>query len=416
MASALIFRRSFICVTGLTAMLTACNGSTGPEQSQPDVVNSLPRALTADEQSAIRASNGFGLELLREVAEGKPGTNVVLSPFSASVALGMAYAGANGTTEDAMRSTLGWGAHSRSAILNAYRELPQLLLTMDRQVDIRNANAMWVRNEFPVKSSYVADMRQMFDADVRNSDFSAATVTEMNDWASRNTNGKIPKVVEDLDDGMVVMLMNALYFKASWRDKFDASMTRPAPFTTSDGSRPSVPTMFRESRMAYANRLGAQWAELPYGNTAFVMTLVLPDPGTSPREWLAGVDAAAFEAALPKDSTRLELSLPKFRIAAGHQLARPLTEMGMGIAFRESEADFSRIADASLLISHVKQDVFIDVNEEGTEAAAVTQVGIVVTSAPLTIAMNIDRPFLFFIRERLSGTVLFAGIIERPEI
>jgi serpin B len=172
-----------------------------------------------------------------------------------------------------------------------------------------------------------------------------------------------------------------------------------------------------EKKIGYREAFGAQWAELPYGNTAFVMTLVLPSQTTTPRQWLAGFDAAQFQNTVQRfDSAEVELALPKFRLPLKFQLKEPLSRMGMDIAFRPGEANFGRIASAELSISHVTQDVFIDVNEEGTEAAAVTQVGIRLTSAPINPVMTIDRPFLFFIRERLSGTILFAGIIENPQM
>lgn len=394
--------------------LSACGGATGPADTPPATISALPRTLTAFEQEAIRASNSFGFTLLREVADEHAGQNVVLSPFSASVALGMAYAGANGATEAAMRQTLGWGAQSRANILAGYRNLPSLLLELDPKVDIRSANALWVRNGYPVLPAYTSEMRSVFNATVRNGAFDAATIAEMNAWASNATNGRIPRVVDELSDDMVAMLMNALYFKASWRDRFDVANTTLSPFTTSTGARPNVSTMFRRGDIAYAESGGAQWAELPYGNTAFVMTLVLPQAGTTPRQWLQSTDAVAFAAGLPSVERKVELGLPKFRLSLDFALRDALSDMGMGIAFSTVNADFTRIADDDLFLTHVKQNVFIDVNEEGTEAAAVTQVGVGVVSAPQFTEMHLNRPFLFFIRERLSGTILFAGIIEQP--
>ncbi len=393
--------------------LGACGTGTGPSQEPSTPLTTLPRALTALEQEAIRASNDFGLSLLREVAAEEPGENVVLSPFSASVALGMAYAGAEAATADSMRETLGWSARTRGDILSAYRDLPRLLMGLDSKVQLGSANAMWVRDVYTIKPTYTNDVQTFFDADVRKGNFGPSTVTDMNAWASQKTNGRIPKVIERIDDNVVVMLMNALYFKGAWRDRFDPARTRSVPFTTSTGARPSVPVMFRMDTLAFAQRTGASVVELPYGNTAFVMTLVLPDAGTTPREWLAGMDGSSFDAAvreLPRH--RAEVGLPKFRLTVDYQMKDPLTRMGMGIAFQERVANFRRIADDELYLTHVKQDVFIEVNEEGTEAAAVTQVGVGLVSAPPSL--HFTRPFLFFIRERLSGTIFFAGIIEHP--
>ncbi len=406
----------FVSVAALF-LLAACGNGTGPSDGRPDVITSLPRELTALEQEAIRASNQFGLELLSEVADSKPGANIVLSPFSASVALGMTYAGADGATAAAMRQTLGWGARTRDEILSAYRELPALLVALDGGVTLRSANAIWVRERFSVRPEFIADVRTAFDSDVRTGDFGPSTVADMNAWASQQTNGLIPTVVESLSQDLVMVLMNALYFKGSWREKFDVARTRQVPFTTSSGARPSVPMMFQTEAMNYARHAGAQWAELPYGNTAYVMTLVLPDSGANVRTWLRGLDVATYQSGLASMAeAKVELGLPKWRLKAEYQLKGPLAQMGMGVAFDAGLADFSRISPDALSLSYVKQDVYIDVNEEGTEAAAVTQVGVEVTSAPVRPVMMLDRPFLFFIRERLGGTVLFSGLIEEPKI
>lgn len=407
------FRRAV--ALGAALLLAACGNGTGPSGGQPEPLSALPRTLTTLERNAIRASNSFGLTLLRETAERHRGENVILSPLSASIALGMAYAGADGATADSMRHTLGWGSTSRADLLAGYRDLPTLLSTLDPRVTFTSANALWVKNTFPVLPAYTQEMQQLFSADVRSGDFGPATVADMNRWASEKTNGKIPKVVETLGPELVAVLMNALYFKGDWRDQFDVARTRSVPFTTSAGERPSVPTMHRTATMAYTRAGGAQWVELPYGNTAYVMTLVLPESGTSLPAWLAGLDGATFTSlAQGMRSAEVDLALPKFRLAVDYQLRDPLDAMGMRIAFDPRTANFSRIGPGELYISYVKQDVFIDVNEVGTEAAAVTQVGVGVTSVPQREIVHLDRPFAFFLRERLSGTILFAGIIEHP--
>jgi serine protease inhibitor len=413
----LMLRRAACGAVGAALLLAGCGDGTGPSPiGPPEPISALPRALTALEQDAIRASNSFGLTLLRETAARHSGENVILSPLSASIALGMAYAGADGTTADSMRQTLGWGSASRAEILAGYRDLPLLLSNLDPKVTFTSANALWVRNGYPVIPAYTQEMQQVFSAEVRSGDFGPTTVADMNRWASDKTNGRIPKVVERLDPQLVAMLMNALYFKGDWRDQFDVARTRTEPFTTTAGERPSVPTMHRTGMMSFTSERGAQWVELPYGNTAYVMTLVLPDSGTTPQAWLDGLDGATFSL-LARDMrpAEVDLALPKFRLAVDFQLREPLEAMGMRIAFDPFTANFSRIGPSDLHISHVKQDVFIDVNEEGTEAAAVTQVGGRLTSVPQRAVVHLDRPFAFFLRERLSGTILFAGIIEHPQ-
>lgn len=399
----------------LLALLAACGSGTGPADGPPAPLEVLPRALSAPEREAIRASNAFGLGLLREVVQHAPGQNVVLSPFSASAALGMAYAGAGGLTADSLRLALGWGPASRADVLSGYRELPALLAGLDPRVEVRSANALWVRAGFPVRPSYTTEMQQVFAAQVRSSDFGPTTVAEMNAWASQATNGRITRVVETLPPELVAMLMNALYFKGAWRERFEVARTRAEPFTTAAGARPLVPMMHRTGDLAFTRLADAQVVQIPYGNGAWVMTLALPAAGTTPLAWLAQLDAAQLATGLAAlRTTEVDLAMPRFRLAPEFQLRDALTALGMGRAFMDGVADFSGIANAELFITHVKQDVFIDVNEEGTEAAAVTQVGIGVTSAPQREVVRLDRPFVFFIRERLSGTILFAGLIEQP--
>ncbi len=407
-------RLSIAALFMTSSVLAGCGNGTGPSDGPPDEITTLPRPLTAIEQDAIQAGNSFGVSLLKQLASQGSPQNVVISPFSASVALGMAYAGANGATATDMRSVLGWGDRSRDEIMSAYRELPALLTGLDAAVTVQSANAMWVRDQFTIQPQYVTDMRTFFGADVRSGDFGPATVADMNSWASEKTNGLIPTVVDQLSDEMVVMLMNALYFKGSWRTQFDPARTQSQRFTQSNGTALQVPMMRRTGDMLYASFDGAQWAELSYGNTAYVMTLVLPDSATSVQSWLASSTAASLATGFASLSGQsVELSLPRFQLKVGYQLKDALSAMGMGVAFDRFNADFTRIAD-DLFMTHVKQDVYIDVNEEGTEAAAVTQVGIGVTSVPVRPVMTIDRPFLFFIRDRIGGTLLFAGLIDNP--
>ena len=398
--------------------LTACNSAFGPDRDTPAVRTALPRALTSSEQQAIRASNSFGLGLLQHVTAANPDDNVLLSPLSASVALAMAYAGAADSTETAMRRVLGWGDASRDAVLSAYRELPTMLSGLDRTVDVRLANAMWVRDGFEVFPSYTSEVQSRFAAQVRGGDFGPTTVAAMNAWAREQTNGRIPEVVQALDDDLVVVLMNALYFKGSWRTRFDPARTQQASFTTTSGAARSVPMMQRMAdsvSVLYGER--EMWAELPYGNTAYVMTLVRPNGTTTPTQWLAQTTTAQFEAAIAQlagRGGRAEIRMPRFRFETSYQLRPVLENMGMEVAFNSGAANFSRLAARRLFISYVKQDAFIDVNEEGTEAAAVTQVGIMPVSAPPSFVL--DRSFVFFIRERLSGTILFAGVVADPTL
>lgn len=388
-------------------LLAACRSDpVGP----PAELTVLPRPLSASEQTAIAAGNDFSLALFRAVNERKRHENVFISPFSASMALGMALNGADGETFTAMRQTLGLGELTLTQISGAYRELWTLLSGLDDGVELKSANAIFHDAVFPFHASFIDGVRQAFDAEVQALDFGdePAVLSAVNGWANGKTNGRIPKVLDQVDPDEVMFLSNALYFKGSWRTRFDPARTQPLPFRLFGGTQRNVSTMVAERvplRAGFVN--GVQVAELPYGNSAFAMSIILPAPGSDVDELIASLTPERWEALLAglRDE-RWDVYLPKFTIRYEDEWSDVLTTLGMGVAF-SSMADFSRMSERRLAISRVLQSAFVDVNEEGTEAAAVTTVGVVPVSLPPSVI--VDRPFVFAIRERLSGTVLFVG-------
>ena len=334
-----------------STLLGACAGD-GPLEPTPVV--DLPRELSAGEVALRDAGNDFAFRLLQEVlAREEAVANVTLSPLSASFALGMALNGAR------------------------------------------------------VEAVDFAD---------------PATVDLMNGWVATETNGRIERLVEMLDPAEVAFLINALYFKAPWVHAFDPAETAPAPFHRADGSEVTVEMMAREGGFRVAPGDGFTLLDLPYGGGAYSMTLLLPDRERSLGEVVAGLDLATWsdvvaELADARDGARIHL--PRFRVEYEVKpLQDALVAMGMSVAFDRERADFRAMVEpgatltGNLYISRVVQKTFIEVNEEGTEAAAATGVGVGVTSVAPTFFL--DRPFLFVIREGLSGTILFAGRVADP--
>jgi serine protease inhibitor len=414
-------RASAIAALLLSTIVTACGDSsaTGPlaPPARRDTLTALPRALSTTEQQAVSASNTFAFSLMREVlASARAAENVVLSPFSGSVALGMVMNGANGATETGIRTALGWDASTASTAINgAYRDLSRMLGTLDSSVTLTSANAIWYRNGFQVEPAFLQTARDFFSATVQGADFSApATLAAINDWASRNTNGRIPRVLDQINGEDMMFLLNALYFKGTWRTRFEASNTRQREFTGADGRAVQVPFMHRTigtSRLSYGTDFNI--LELPYGNGAYVMDVIVPREGLSLADLTARLAGNGLSTALStlRDRESVPIALPKFRITTNAQLRQPLSNLGMGQAFDCARADFTRLTSArNTCISFVKQDAMIEVNEEGTEAAAVTSIGIITVSAPAEFA--VDRPFLFVIRERLSNTTYFVGAVR----
>ncbi len=414
-------RRLLLCLA-FTSALAGCDLLTGPRspKAAPEELKSLPRALSATEQGLIAGSNAFAFGLLRETVRQESGPNVFVSPLSASMALGMTMNGARGPTLSEMQTTLGFGGVSLSAADQAYRSLIDLLLGLDVDVDVRLANSIWARQGYPFEQSFYDTVRQYFEARGSTLDFNnPSAVPTINDWVKQSTNGKIPEIIQaPIDASLVMFLINAVYFKASWRDRFDPAGTRAAPFHAAAGTS-SVQMMHRSGPGEYfATADGVRGVELPYARGAYVMDIVLPPEGTDLRSLVQSLDTAQWHRWLARlgGVSQLELSMPRFRLAYETVLNQPLQTLGMRTAF-SALADFTAMSrDGGLAIGFVKQKTYVDVDEQGTEAAAVTVVGMTAISlpTPTVITFVVDRPFLMAIRERFSGLILLLGAIGAP--
>ena len=394
--------------------LAACGLFTDPKPGPPQQLASLPRDLTVDEERASTAANQFALTLFRRLNEAQAGENVFVSPLSVSFALGMAMNGAQGATFDEMRSTLGFGADELAKINAGYRGLLTLESGLDASTKFQIANSVWHRETLPVVPTFVTAMNQTFDADVKSAPFDASTITAVNDWVSENTAGKIPTILEEIKPEHVMFLINAIYFKGSWRDQFDPAKTAPATFNALGGAQ-QVATMNRPDgtgKLRYHRTAEATVGELSYGNGAFVMSIVVPQGDVD--AFAATLDTASLRTLLePMQEADYAVRLPKFKLEYERELSDDLKALGMQTPFVPDGADFTAMSPVGkqMFIAFVQHKTYVDVNEEGTEAAAVTNVGMGVTSLPPCLC--VDRPFIFAIRERFSGTILFIGKIVR---
>jgi serine protease inhibitor len=402
----------------LLALVVACSDSpSGPGGAAQDSLKVLPRELSDDERRTIAASNTFAFDLFRSINRRFVDTNVFISPLSASFALGMTLNGADGETFDGMRQALRTEETDRSRINDAYRDLITLLLELDSSVDMRIANAIWYRNTFPFHQAFFDTVSHYFKARVAGLDFdNPATTDRINAWVDTATAGKITKVIDGIDREIVMLLMNAIYFKGTWRSQFDPARTQNAPFALERGGSYSARMMhLDQQQVALAAVGGAHAVDLPYGRAAFTMTAVLPPAGTDVDTFIETLDQSKWDAIVAGlNHAKADVYLPKFRMEWQDTLNADLKAMGMTNAFCEGCANFTRMSPLGreLFISFVKQNTFVNVNEEGTEAAAVTTVGVGPTSLPPSI--RFDRPFVFVIRERLSGTILFMGKVAVP--
>lgn len=405
----MIARVRYLLLMPVLLLTGACSQSA----QEPDYPPASMRALTADEAAVSRADNRFGLELFRTLAGEPSGENVFLSPLSVSTALSLTANGAAGQTRSDMLSTLARAGMDAETMNRATHDLAELLSGADPRVTVEIANSVWPRRGVTLVPTFADVADRWYDAEVEALDFSApASVDRINGWANERTHGMIPRVLDGLDPSAVLYLMNAVYFKGTWKARFDTDDTRDAPFHNADGTTTTVPMMTLETRLPVLRTDRFDAFDLAYGDSLFSMTVVLPDPGVDPEDLLEELDAETWASWVddlqPAD---VQIWLPRFRTSYKTSLVEPLSALGMGIAFEGGRADFSNlVAGGGLWIGDVLHQAVVEVNEEGTEAAAVTTV-VVVTSIGGG-GIRVDRPFLFAIRERSSGALLFLGLIR----
>ena len=380
-------------------------------------VKGTVRELTPLEKQVVESDNIFGLKLFQEIIKIEPDKNVFISPLSVAMALGMTYNGAAGSTEEAMRNTLEFGDMSFQEINESFKSLIALLTQLDPKVRFQIANSIWYRLGFPVEQDFIDLNKTFFDAEVRPLDFSLPGAPGViNDWVDENTNGKIKEIIDQIDPLTMMFLINAIYFKGTWTFEFDKTLTADDFFTKPDGSQVSCKMMKQENDFQYFETDDFQAVDLPYGDGQFRMTIFLPKPQKSICSFITEFSSENWMQWIGRFSKAAgSVYLPKFELEYEISLNDVLTALGMGIAFT-GQADFTRInKNGNLYISQVKHKTFVKVDEEGTEAAAVTVVEISLTSVgPTGFVMRVDRPFVFFIREHHSQTILFMGKITDP--
>ena len=357
----------------------------------------------------------FAFDMARQVSQQEPiGKNLFVSPLSLHIALGMILNGADGQTAREIQKTLNLDDQTLTNVNTTYQNLMQNLPGVDPKVTLRLANSVWYRNTFTVEPAYKNLLTDTFRATVSGEDFaSPSTVGKINGWASEQTNGKIPKVIDQISPENVLFLLNALYFKGDWQTRFKPENTQDEPFTLASGSQKSVRMMRLNTKLRRSFTPTYTAFELPYGSDRFVMTVLLPNDNTTANALLKILTADDWTQ-LQKTLTtgQIDIGLPKFSFSYEIKLNTVLTSLGMPTAFTD-RANFTKISrNGRLLLSSVKQNTFVAVDETGTEAAAVTTGEISVTSAPMAYLCN--RPFVFVIHEKSSGTVLFTGKVADP--
>ena len=366
----------------------------------------------------VSANTRFGLQLFSQLQQEAIAENLLISPTSVVLALTMTYNGANGTTQQAMAEALQLQGLSLAEVNQANAALYHSLENAD-QVTLSIANALWARDEFDFNADFLQRNQTFYQAEITALDFaSPQAVSQINEWVSQNTEGKIPTIVDQLSPDAVLYLMNAIYFKGNWTTPFDPVITTDRPFYLPDGTEKLHPMMQQEGRLAYYETEQFQAVALPYGDDRRLsMYIFLPQPDYTLEEFSESLTAENWDTWMAQFSMQTgTLQLPRFTFEYSTSLKDALSALGMSIAFSD-QADFSNLSNEPTAISEVLHKTFIEVNEEGTEAAAATSVEIITLSAPVDppFQMTVDRPFFFAIRDNQTQTVLFLGSVIEPE-
>jgi len=403
-------------ILNFSLVLLLCIGLT---QCTENPVSPISRELTLAEKQLVKSDNKFGFKLFKEIIKEEKDKNVFISPLSVSMALGMTYNGANGSTQEAMQATLELSGLTIQEVNESYKSLIELLTGLDPKVQFQIANSIWYRQEFSFEEEFINLCKTYFNALVRGLDFNDPNAADtINGWVEENTNGKIKEIVDKPIDPLIVMfLINAIYFKGTWTYEFDEKLTKDDWFYLPDGSRKPCKMMEQRSEYNYFSNPDFQAIDLPYGDGDFSMTIFLPHPQKDIDSLIAEFTEENWDNwinSFSKDSG--DIYIPKFTLEYGIKLNDVLKALGMEIAFDPYRADFTRMyKPGGIWIDKVKHKTFVKVNEEGTEAAAVTSVemGFVSVSG---FYMRVDRPFVFVIRENKSQTILFMGKIVEPTL
>lgn len=404
----------FHCLLMLLAFLVVFSGCDVADADKDDQDGIAMRELSPQEKILVDGSNDFTFNLLQKVAESASDESFFASPLSISMAFGMALNGTDGETYEQMRDFFGHDGLSNEEINTAFRELIDLLTRLDPQVRMEIANSIWYRRGFEVLEEFLQTNAEYFDAEIADLDFSdPAAVDIINDWISDKTNGLIEEMIESIGPNVVMYLINAIYFKADWTVQFDPDDTRDAPFTTATGEKTDVPLMRVREGFGYFENSDWQVVDLPYGDGAFSFTAFLPADLHNLSEFAGELTRQQFDAITTQlEEDTVNVYLPRFEIDFDYEdIMADLQTMGLTLPFHARDADFSRIhPDEELFISNVMHRAVIKVDEEGSEAAAVTVIEISRESVgPQELTIRLDRPFLFFIREKGSNTILFMG-------
>lgn len=367
--------------------------------------------------SIINNCNDFGFSLFKYLYTSRTDSNVMLSPVSVALALGMTYNGTAGTTRQAFETTLCLSGLSQHDVNRVYSNLMNHLLIADPNLLVAIANSIWYRNTFSVEQMFLDTNHFYYNAAINPLDFSDPGAKDIiNSWVAAQTRNKIPEIINQITPDDMMFLINAVYFKGSWKYRFDPTQTTAMSFDLGNGTNVNANMMFQEDTFPEFQNNIFSAIELPYTLNKFSMIIMLPKSGKTINDIITNLSSQNWNDWLNSFAERdMKVYLPRFKFATDKTLNAALSALGMGIAFTDG-ADFSGInPNVGLQITEVKHKTYIEVNEEGTEAAAVISIGIGTTSLPDNQFMA-NHPFLFAIKDNKSEAVVFIGVLGNPSV
>jgi serpin B len=387
--------------------------------------NDFEQELTITEKTArlLEAENQFGLELFREVyAWETEYQNIMVSPLSVSLALAMTYNGANGETKTAMEKTLKVYGLTPDDINQSYYDLVNALQSLDPKVLMEIANAIFYRDDFEVEEDFINLNKQFYDAKISGLDFgSPDALNTINGWVAEKTHDKIKTILDRITRDQVMFLLNAIYFKGIWQKEFNTESTEELSFYLENGTSIITETMQRLDTLPYAKNELFSAVQFSYGSGNYNMFVFLPETDKNIGDIVEKLNEENWKNWMEsfEETQSVDIKFPRFKYAYEIKLNDVLSKMGMEIAFTPA-ADFTGInKNGGLMIGFVKHKSFIEVNEEGTEAAAVTVVAIERTSTstgPEKVPFYVNRPFVYAITEKDTGAILFMGTVKNPSL
>jgi serpin B len=378
-------------------------------------------ASLTDQQKLAAANNGFAFKLLKQLAKDQPTANIFISPYSVSTVLQMVGNGAVGQTKTEMQQVLGTADLPDAVVNEANKQIGQSLNSQNTNVILNIANGIWYGIGGPPKPEFIACNQQFYGFSLEPFTLGDLNSAEINKWASEKTHGRITHIADGLMgvDTPTLFLANVVYFKGKWTDQFEVKNTKDQPFHLRSGGQKSIPMMAKTKTFAYFRGTDYQAVRLPYQGKNLAMYVFLPDTNSSPEKLLDNMTGDNWRRItkpgfIDKEGT---LVLPKFKLGYGVGLNQPLHTMGMKLAFEQNGGDFSGIYPSTNYRHHeinaLLQETFVEVNEEGTEAAAMT-VAFFADKVETPFRMIVDRPFLFLIEDKQTGTILFMGVMFDP--